>query len=126
MAKGRVGALLFGTFVVCFLLLVGGGGVVMGVRCTINRTAYLNKGWGHSGRSRITGVRDRSRLYGPGVVLLGLSAIAAAIALPFVPLDTPRGYQGDRHRFPLFWRVIGYCMLAGFCCVMITVVLSVR
>jgi hypothetical protein len=122
----RITGWVIQTIVLLVVLLFGIGSVAMGVKCTISRTVYLDRGPAHSGLHGTTVARDRTRLYGPGVILLGLSTIAAAVAFPFVPLHRPGTRRGQRSQFPLYWQIIGYCTLAGFCCVMIAVVFSIR
>jgi len=107
-----------------FLLFIGSIGTLHGVRCTIDGKAYLHRGPRFSGRG--TMVSDRTRLYGLGSTLMGLSALAAAIMLPVVPFHSRVAWRNGRPRWSLPWRMLGYTMGVAFLMLMIGVFASVR
>jgi hypothetical protein len=117
-------ARLAGAMAMLVLLFMGSIGTLHGVRCTIDGKAYLHRGPRYSGRG--TMVSDRTRLYGLGSTVMGLSALAAAVMVPVVPLHSRGAWPNGRPRFSLPWRVLGYVAGVGFSMIMIGVFASVR
>ena len=76
---------------------------------------------GYHGAGSVSRVSDRTRLFGPGLTLLGVSAIAAAVIAPFVPIHPQSGDWDKWHETTLPWRIVGYGMGIGAILAMIAV-----
>ncbi len=111
--------LVIGGLVSLPFLGFGAGSVVMGVDATVHRWAALGGGTrGHlfgSHSSRSTTSYDRTRLYGPGLVLAGMSLCLGSLLV--IPSALIRDHGKGRQYWPkvvLLWKVVRAGATVGF------------
>jgi hypothetical protein len=101
------------------LLGFGAGFVVMGVDATVHQWASLGGGTRrhvfHSHPSRSTTSYDKTRLYGPGLVLAGVSLCLGGLLV--IPTALIRDHGKGRRFWPkvvLLWKLVRAGATVGF------------
>ncbi len=116
---------LIGGLLSVVLLGFGGVSTVVGVDSTAHGWTLTPGTFKYGRVNRIRKITDKTRLYGPGLIIGGLSAVAAGIlVIPSAVMIE----QGKRHRLwpsiVVAWKIIRGGLVVGFGCAIVAGVLG--
>lgn len=120
-----VKTILTGLLIATVLWAIGAFCVVVGVDMTMTGRAAAGDSYRYSGDSTGSVRSDNTRLYGPGMAILGLSAVAAgALVIPSGVLHEQGRPAPWWPRVVLGWRIVQVGVVIGLGCIAIAVVFS--